>query len=159
MLAKWPKCTIVGSENFRSSVAAAHCMIFLDELVEEHKEPTVTIRVKPSKGVFASTAHKAKALTMIPVCSSIKDISETSDPIVFYMNAGKFTFAMMRPSKVESTAFYVRSSSDSDDCSCREKMKSESGSYPTIVECTAIYNTKNCCRRGPGSVSRKSSEG
>ena len=143
MLEKWPFCTIVGSETFRSSVVAAHCMIFLNELVEEHKEPTVTIRVKPSKAVFASTIHKAKALTMIPVCSSITDISETSDPIVFFMKAGKFTFAMKRPTKVESAAFYVRSSNDPEECNCSiKKVKSESGSYPTIIECTVIYNTK-----------------
>ena len=161
MLEKWPFCTIVGSEKNRSSVAAAHCMIFLNALVEEHKEPTVTIRVKPSKAVFASTTHKAKALTMIPVCSSITDISETSDPIVFFMKTGKFTFAMKRPTKVESAAFYVRSSSEPNDCNCSiKKLKSEGGDYPTIIECTVIYNTKkSISRRRAGVVSGKSREG
>ena len=45
--------------------------------------------------------------------------------------------------KNESAAFHVRSSDKKDEANCSiKKLKSEDGDYPSIIECTVIYNTK-----------------
>ena len=50
---------------------------------------------------------------------------------------------MGRPSKHVSMAFHVRSSDKADECNCAlKKLKSESGDYPSLIECTVISNTK-----------------
>ena len=39
--------------------------------------------------------------------------------------------------------FHVRSSDNAEECNCAiKKLKSEQGDYPSIIECTVIYNTK-----------------
>ena len=65
---------------------------------------------------------KAKAMHMIPVCLSVKEVD--IPPSVFFMTFGKTIFSMGSPIKIESTAFYVRSSEKLEESNCSiKKMK------------------------------------
>ena len=58
--------------------------------------------------------------------------------------SGNKRYSMMTPDKhVVSIAFLIRSSDKSAECNCAlVKKRSESGDYPSILECTVIHNTK-----------------
>ena len=92
--------------------------------------------------MFASTAHKVRGLTIVPITFSIKaDDDHTS---IFFMQCGNKRFGLLHPGpKCHSMAFFIRSSEKLDECNCCiKKVKSESGEYPSIIECTVISNSK-----------------
>ena len=92
--------------------------------------------------MFASTAHKVRGLTIVPITFSIKaDDDHTS---IFFMQCGNKRFGLLHPGpKCHSMAFFIRSSDKLDECNCCiKKVKSESGEYPSIIECTVISNSK-----------------
>ena len=145
LMAAWPGNTIVGSSKLRSSLMVAHCMIFINSLLDQHGEPEVQIRSKPTQGVFAKTAHKPRSLTIVPCTLSIKEIDDHEGFQFVCVSASK-RYSLLAPAKnsqVVSVAFCVRSSHKSEECNCAlKKIKSESGDYPSIIECTVITNTK-----------------
>ena len=145
LMAAWPGNTIVGSSQLRSSVMVAHCMLFINSLLDQHGEPEVQIRLKPTQAVFAKTAHKPRSLTIVPCTLSIKEIDDHEGFQFVCVSASK-RYSMIAPGKnnqVVSVAFCVRSSHKSEECNCAlKKIKSESGDYPSIIECTVITNTK-----------------
>ena len=100
---------------------------------------------KPKPGVFASTAHKPKELTIVPAVQTVVaiDTSTGSPSPQSYMKFGKTIFNMLKPGKHVSMIFHVRSSDKAEECNCAiKKMKSDSGDYPWVIECTVICNTK-----------------
>ena len=114
----------------------------MESVIDEHKEPDLTIRAKPNKGVFANAAHQPKAMHLIPCCLSLKEIQATDNPSIF-MKFGKTIFAMGNHGKKESAAYHIRWSDQKDEVNCSiKKLKSDDGDYPSIIECTVIYNTK-----------------
>ena len=101
----------------------------------------VTIKVKPARGVFASKEHKPKTMNIIPACLSLKEVDSPTS--LFFMKYGQLIFAMGAPPKIDSIAFYVRSSEKGEESNCNiKKLKSNNGDYPSIIECTVIYRTK-----------------
>ena len=101
------------------------------------------VRSKPTRGVFAMEAHKAKTLTIIPLALSLKLVEGTDNPPFFMTYSGK-RYSINNPGKdLISIAFLVRSSNKEEECNCTiKKLKSEADDYPTIIECTVITNTK-----------------
>ena len=75
MLEGYPANTIFGSAALRSSWAAADCVSFMKSLIQKHGEPTVNVRMKPGRGVFAGAAYKPKAMTIVPACLQISRTS------------------------------------------------------------------------------------
>ena len=88
-------------------------------------------------------AHKAKALTIVPLALSLKLAEGTDCPPFFMTYSGK-RYSINNPGKdLISIAFLVRSSTKEEECNCTlKKMKSKENDYPTIIECTVITNTK-----------------
>jgi len=148
MLEGYPANTIFGSAALRSSWAAADCVSFMRTLVEKHAEPTVNVRMRPGRGVFAGAAYKAKAMTIVPACLQITPVADDKglNGSPFFMKFGHQLFAMPPPagaSKVKSVAFFIRSSDDPETANCSiKKARSESDEYPSIIECTIIVNHK-----------------
>ena len=143
VLKGYPGNTIIGSSQLRSSVLKSHCLIFLNSLVHEHGEPKVEVREKPSRGVFAKEAHKVRTMIVVPATTAIFEIDDQKEAF-FVCGSGNKRYSIMTPDKhVVSIAFHIRSSDKSDECNCAlVKKRSESGVYPSIVECTVINNTK-----------------
>ena len=145
-LAGFPENTIIGSKQLRTSFTIANCMLFMQSLVDEHGEPRVQIRSKPRLGAFATTVHKPRSLTIVPAALRIFECDTQAGNAAFFMATGNQRFFMTAPSKkdgVVSIAFCIRSSNKTDECNCViKKLKSESGAFPSIIECTVIANTK-----------------
>mgnify|MGYP003331150062 CR=1 FL=1 len=115
----------------------------LEELVDAHEEPKVQVRSKPTRGVFAMEAHKAKTLTIIPLALSLRLVEGTDCPPLFMTYSGK-RYSISNPGKdLPTLAFLVRSSTREEDCNCTlKKVKSKDDDYRSIIECTVITNTK-----------------
>ena len=88
-------------------------------------------------------AHKAKALTIVPLTLSLKLAEGTDCPPFFMTYSGK-RYSISNPGKdLISLAFLVRSSTREEECNCTlKKVKSKDDDYPSIIECTVITNTK-----------------
>ena len=78
-------------------------------------------------------AHKAKALTIVPLALSLKLAEGTDCPPFFMTYSGKL-YSINNPGKdLISIAFLVQSSTKEEERNCTiKKLKSEADDYPPI---------------------------